>query len=210
MPDSTMSSDISTDVPARPPAPLLEPWQLFTLAGLISAAIVAYFAGAQPPVARVFLILTIMAAAVIGLATLRTLLPLAGRRPMETASTLSERTRAALEREKTLALRAIKDLEFDRAMGKVSDGDFQEVSLRLRERAGRILRQLDAGEPVSYRPVIERELAKRVGHAPAPAVSAAVTASASPAVGHACAQCGEANDADARFCKHCGARVEAA
>ena len=28
------------------------------------------------------------------------------------------------EREKTLTLRALKDLEFDRAMGKISEGDF--------------------------------------------------------------------------------------
>ena len=41
---------------------------------------------------------------------------------------IGERTRAALEREKMLALRSIKELEFDRAMGKLSDEDWQEMS----------------------------------------------------------------------------------
>ena len=48
---------------------------------------------------------------------------------------LGGRTRAALEREKTLVLRSIKELEFDRAMGKVSEKDFAEMSARLRARA---------------------------------------------------------------------------
>ena len=38
---------------------------------------------------------------------------------------IGERTRAALEREKMLALRSIKELEFDRAMGKLSDDDLR-------------------------------------------------------------------------------------
>ena len=38
------------------------------------------------------------------------------------------RARAALEREKTLVLRSIKELEFDHAMGKVSDEDFAEMA----------------------------------------------------------------------------------
>ncbi len=40
-----------------------------------------------------------------------------------------------MEREKALVLRSIKELEFDRAMGKVSPRDFDEMSTRLRELA---------------------------------------------------------------------------
>src|SRR6185436_17587187 len=43
------------------------------------------------------------------------------------------------------ALRAIKELEFDRAIGKLSEEDFKEMSGRLRARATRLIRQLDAG-----------------------------------------------------------------
>ena len=40
---------------------------------------------------------------------------------------VGSRTRVALEREKDLALRSIKELEFDHAMGKVADADFGNV-----------------------------------------------------------------------------------
>ena len=74
---------------------------------------------------------------------------------------VGQRTRVALEREKMLTLRSIKELEFDRAMGKLSDADWQEMSGRLRARAARLMRQLDAG--AGYRDQIERDLAKRIG-----------------------------------------------
>jgi hypothetical protein len=49
-------------------------------------------------------------------------------------------------------------------MGKVSDKDFAEMSGRLRARAARLIRQLDAG--AGYRNEIEREIVKRIGAAP--------------------------------------------
>ena len=64
---------------------------------------------------------------------------------------LGGRTRAALEREKALVLRSIKELEFDRAMGKVSEKDFVEMSARLRARAAGLMRQLDAGAVIARR-----------------------------------------------------------
>ena len=73
---------------------------------------------------------------------------------------VGERTRVALEREKLLTLRSIKELEFDRAMGKLSDADWQEMSGRLRARAAGLMKQLDAG--AGYREQIERDLAKRL------------------------------------------------
>jgi hypothetical protein len=77
------------------------------------------------------------------------------------APVLAGRTRAALEREKTLVLRSIKELEFDRAMGKVADKDFQEMGARLRARAARLIRQLDAGS--NYREEISKEIDRRIG-----------------------------------------------
>jgi hypothetical protein len=57
---------------------------------------------------------------------------------------VGQRTRAALEREKLLALRAIKELEFDRAMGKLSESDWQRCQPAAGT-AARLMRQLDAG-----------------------------------------------------------------
>jgi hypothetical protein len=106
---------------------------------------------------------------------------------------VGQRTRVALEREKLLTLRSIKELEFDRAMGRLSDEDWKEMSGRLRSRVARLMRQLDAG--AGYRDQIEKDLAKRIGEKPeAPAVSAA----------NVCASCQTTNDTDAKFCKGCG------
>ena len=221
-----MSSETSTD--ARPSSRGgFEPWQLFVLAGLIGAAIVAFRAGTQPSSARIFLILTIFAAAAIGYAALRMLVPLTGVVSRESRMTLGERTRVVLEREKMLALRAIKELEFDRAMGKLSDRDYQEMATRLRARAGRILRQLDESPERGYRMMIEQEIARRIGSSDGAAganlsagASAKVDAPAYESDGEGpepriapmltCVGCGLANDTDAHFCKRCGARLEAA
>jgi hypothetical protein len=137
-------------------------------------------------------------------AAARTVAPLVAPELGEQTEMAGGRTRAALEREKMLVLRSIKEVEFDRAMGKISEADFNEMAGRLRARAAGLLRQLDA-DSTGYRALIERELATRVGH-PVESVSVSVPA---PAAGR-CAACGTTNDADARFCKSCGARIEAA
>jgi hypothetical protein len=115
---------------------------------------------------------------------------------------LSERSRIELEREKALTLRSIKELEFDRAMGKVSPQDFDEMSGRLRARAINIMKQLDAGS-TAYRALIEKELAARIGRTnpPDPKVARAATRPAGECV------CGTVNDVDARFCKLCGMKL---
>src|SRR5688572_11306809 len=150
-----MSSDSSID------RDQLQPWQFFTLAGLAGATAVVFVTRDNTPAAVILLGLTVGAAAFVGIAAWRTLGPLAGVQTEAAAEILGGRTRAALEREKTLVLRSIKDLEFDRAMGKVSEKDFAEMSARLRMRAAGLIRQLDAG--AVYRDEIEKEVAKRAG-----------------------------------------------
>ena len=140
----------------------LQPWQFFVLAGL-GCATAALFAGRGQGVTAVVVLTVLMAAtALVGLAVLRTLRPLVSQEDDHT-SMIGQRTRVALEREKMLALRAIKELEFDRAMGKVSDKDFAEMGARLRARATGLMRQLDAG--TGYRQKIEREVERRLGAA---------------------------------------------
>lgn len=186
----TMSSGTSTDG--------LQPWQLFMLAGLIGATIVVFFAQGQSPAGVLLLSLVIFTAAGVGVAALRMLLPLTGHDVAKGQPVQGGRTRAALAREKTLVLRSIKELEFDRAMGKVSENDFLEMSARLRARAARLVRQLDAS--AGYRQQIEREIERRLGAAPAGPSSASAV--------RLCATCRTSNDGDARFCKHCGAPME--
>ena len=108
--------------------------------------------------------------------------------------------RQDLEREKALTLRSIKELEFDRAMGKLSQQDFEEMSGRLRARALGIMKQLDAGSS-AYRALIEKELAARAGKPAAPVTGDRRVLRRA---------CGTKNDGDAQFCKSCGAKLRAA
>jgi hypothetical protein len=186
-------------------ADALQPWQLFTLAGLIGATVVVFFSRGQSPIGIILLSAAVFAAAFVGLSALRTLLPLTGSVPEDRPDMLGGRTRAALERDKALVLRTIKELEFDRGMGKVSEKDFAEMSARLRARAGRIMRQLDAGSV--YREQIEKEVAQRL----ASAGSAARPQSAAPRdpAYTVCSSCQTSNEPDARFCKACGSKLGA-
>jgi hypothetical protein len=192
-----MSSATSTNDP-RPAAKDqgLQPWQFFVLGALGCATAVTFIARGQGVTSVVLLGILMGTAALVGLAALRALRPLVSAEDDRTQM-IGQRTRAALEREKMLALRSIKELEFDRAMGKLSDADWHEMSGRLRARAARLMRQLDAG--AGYRERIERDLAKRLEKAPdaRPAVSAE----------RVCAACETANDPDARFCKACGQAI---
>ncbi len=173
----------------------LQPWQFFVLAALACATAATFLARGQGPTRVILLSVLVGTAALIGVATLRAVRPLVSPGDDRTAM-IGRRTRAALEREKMLALRSIKELEFDRAMGKVSDADWHEMSSRLRSRAARLMRQLDAG--AGYRATIERDLASRLAEAAGPPPRAD---------GRVCAQCAARNEDDAKFCKNCGGKL---
>jgi hypothetical protein len=194
-----MSSATSTEkAPSRDQS--LQPWQFFVLAALGCATAATFVARGQGVIAVILLSLLMAGAAFVGMAALRAVKPLVTKEEDRTP-TIGRRTRAALEREKLLTLRAIKELEFDRAMGKLSEEDWNEMSGRLRARATRLMRQLDAG--AGYREQIERDVAKKiVGDAPLNRPAAGNRAT--------CASCSTVNDDDAKFCKGCGARLSLA
>jgi zinc-ribbon domain len=172
----------------------LEPWQFFVLAALVCATAVTIVVRGQGVTTVVLLTVIMATVALVGIAALRAVRPLTSAEEDRTAM-VGERTRVALEREKLLTLRSIKELEFDRAMGKLSDADWQEMSGRLRARAAGLIKQLDAG--AGYREQIERDLAKRL----------AEPAATTPARGNFCTECGTKNDGDAKFCKNCGHKL---
>lgn len=183
-----MSSETSTEHPDQG----LQAWQFFVLAGLLCATVATFLARGQSVTSIVLVSVLMAATTIVGIAVLRTVRPLVFGDEDRTAM-VGQRTRVALEREKALVLRSIKELEFDKAMGKLSESDWQEMSGRLRARATRLMRQLDAGG--GYRAQVEQDLVKRLGELPeAPAA-------------RFCASCGVQRDADARFCKNCGSKL---
>ncbi|MEO5768435.1 MAG: hypothetical protein ABIS92_08795, partial [Polyangia bacterium] len=136
-----------------------------------------------------------------------------------------------LEREKQAVLKAIKEIELDFQMRKISETDYREMVERYRARALRVLSDLAAGD--DFRPLIERELKDRLaaraaaakseasaaGETIAAAPQAALpqksdvpasaltvsTADGSPAA--QCPDCSASNDTDALFCKKCGTKI---
>ena len=147
----------------------LRPWQFFTLGALVCATVAVFIIRGTSAENLIFVCLGIFAAALVGLAALNALRPLVTGEIRE-PDMIGSRTRVALEREKNLLLRSIKELEFDHAMGKVSESDYEEMVGRLRSRAVRLLQQLDSGGS-GYRELIERELASRLGRAGATEVA---------------------------------------
>jgi hypothetical protein len=176
----------------------------FILASLMAATGAVIVSRQSTPEHLVLISLTIASAGLAAAGFYRVLSPLVGAASSTVAEPMTERARHVLEREKVLALRSIKELEFDRAMGKLSQADFDEMAGRLRARALGLMKQLEQ-DGTGYRTIIERELSARLAaqtieRPQSPQPSSAVQTSGQ------CA-CGTMNDPDALFCKRCGTKL---
>jgi hypothetical protein len=195
----------------------------FVLLSLVAATVAVFLARPAAPENLVLISLTIGATGVASIAFYRTIAPLLWAPSDEDREPMSARLRADLEREKALTLRSIKELEFDKAMGKLSQQDFDQMAARLRARAVGIMKQLDAGASI-YRQEVERELAARIGNTPdlkvrpaadraprrSPGLPAPAEVSPRAQVSNRTCACGTANDGDAKFCKTCGTKLSGA
>jgi hypothetical protein len=161
---------------------------------------------------------------------------LSGDTPLSLDEALGLGAPSAEEEQKRAVLRALKDLEYERSVGKISEDDYHEFSARYREEARRLISLVDE-TMVAGREAAEKLLAERVQAAglaepgavnqtddePASAKGtereqsepivdgedATETAEPSDAADDepSCVKCGTTNDADARFCKNCGAAI---
>lgn len=180
----------------------------FVLLSLIAATVAVIMTRDNTPQHLILLSLAVGGVGLASYGVYRMLAPFAFGEGAGAVEPIGERLRADLEREKTLVLRSIKELEFDHAMGKLSPKDFEEMSGRLRARAIGIIKQLDSG---GYREIIERDLAARIGRSPSRSTAdGSTTPSAACAKQTGWCECGVPNDQDARFCKACGSRLGAA
>lgn len=107
--------------------------------------IVAIAAGVRYGASAVVLTLaagTLLAGITVFWASLRTLV---GETPLSGADAYALGAPRAEEEQKRAVLRALKDLEFERSVGKISDEDYKALVERYRAEAKRLLRVLDEG-----------------------------------------------------------------
>jgi len=196
---------------------------------VLSAAVVAYFSYGAPLV-----VLTLASGAFVLVIYLlwSSVQALTGESELSFEEAFSLGSRTAEEEQKRAVLRALKDLEYERSVGKIGDEDYYEYSTRYRAEAKRLIQGLE--EHLSEgRKQVERELERRLAkpaskpeasersdsdsaEASSPVSSPALEGGEEPPEAstkervlkatqtRACAACQTKNELDARFCKACG------
>lgn len=125
----------------------------------------------------------------------------------------------ALSSRRKMLVRALKDLENERDLGKMDDADYAQISGTYREELKAVLRRIDESlEPhrAKAEEIARAHLAK-VGLSGAEDAeandaddeTAPPPAAAAPAR-RTCPKCSASNEADAKFCKACATALEAA
>ncbi|MGE5230130.1 MAG: zinc ribbon domain-containing protein [Deltaproteobacteria bacterium] len=139
-------------------------------------------------------------AAVLGLAVLWMIL-----QPLARPGAPAPRALEPLDPEETprgVALTALKEIEFDRATGKLSDADYEELKARYTTAALAALRTESGAGGGSGPDDVEAMIAGRVRGLRSARAS-------TPSAGPACPACGPRPEPDAVFCSSCGFRLEA-
>lgn len=108
--------------------------------------------------------------------------------------------------QKQSALRALRDLEYERSLGNILDDDFKDLERRYREEAKRAMRAVDE-ERKAMRARAEALVAESLRNAPEPEPEP--IAAKKPDTRVVCTECDTHNDPDAKFCKQCGAKMNA-
>jgi hypothetical protein len=174
------SSATSTDRRDADSRANFQPWHFFLLLAMAGATAAVMVSRETHPAALLLLSAAVICSGLVAIALTRAVSGFFNRTPSPTLPISAKQT---LERDKALVLRSLKELEFDRAMGKVSDADYSDISQRLRAKAIALMQDID-----------------RAGDDPVPASAATRVPG--------CAKCGTVNDRDARFCKNCGSALQ--
>jgi zinc-ribbon domain len=180
----TTSSETSTERVVVKDRAAFQPWQFYILLSMLGATAAVIVSRNTHPVALLLISAAVVCAGLVGVAFHRAMAGLFGQVPAPPPP--GDRARAHLEREKALVLRSIKELEFDHKMRKVSVADYNDILGRLRTRALTLMQELE-----------------RMPSEPADVAASPIVVSDG-----ACPQCGTSNDADAKFCKQCGQKLE--
>jgi hypothetical protein len=117
--------------------------------------------------------------------------------PKRAPAAVTGQRRETLAADKNRILHTIKELEFDHRMGKVNAKDFDALAAPLRRKAAMLIEELDRIDETN---VDQSGALGDQSALPAPG------ARPEPQ-GRVCAACGVPSEADARFCKGCGAKL---
>jgi double zinc ribbon protein len=116
----------------------------------------------------------------------------------------------------TVALRALKEIEFDRATGKLSDSDYEQLKARYTNEALAAMREESGirSQELGAKPAPDSRLQtpRCPEHGARPETDAQFCSECGRRLGTApgyCVRCGTALEDDARYCNRCGARVAA-
>ena len=200
-----------------------------TLAMTIPAATVAVAIGVGLLSSAGPALLVLAGGALVGTITLlwASLRTLGGDAPLpaelEAVAARADRSTEAQIRKRTV-LRALRDIENERAIGKIDDEDYARLTSEYREQAKQALRDLDTelgpkrakAEELAASYLAKRELAgaaarrgetgevERAVRAAAPSAPDSDEGDGDRAARPVCAKCATDNETDAAFCKKCG------
>ena len=181
------------------------------LAGIVGAAIVGILFNAATA------ILVLIGAALLGVIALLwgSIRILSGDAPLPPElEALEGVTRGvdALAARKKMLIRAIKDLENERDLGKLETADFDQLSENYRDQLKTVLKQMDETLAPHREKAeqIAREHLQKAGLAekpyrgdPPPADAAAEEKKTEKSERRICSKCEASNEPDAKFCKEC-------
>ena len=201
----------------------------------VGTTLVAIVVGLVTSLGPALLVFT--AGALLGTITLlwASLRTLGGDAPLPTglaSAAIVSRTNRGVEDRKRTVLLALKDLEHERAIGKIDEEDYKDVAARYREEAKSLMRAIDEqaapnrgrAEQIARTHLKKRGLWKEDGSAeeekprlsiePAPPTAKSTPPPPMPAKEEAeratCEKCKTSNELDAAFCKKCGAPMKKA
>ena len=107
---------------------------------------------------------------------------------------------------RAVALRALREIEFDRATGKLSDADYESLKAKYTTEAVAAVRAEDAGVREGPAPAAQRAPAV-AGSSRSPAVACPVHGPRPESGAEFCAECGRRLGSGSGFCSRCGAEL---
>jgi cytochrome c-type biogenesis protein CcmI len=155
----------------------------------------------------------IAAALIIAGVALFVAAPLASGLGRRRSKTAREAGLDRLAHERGLAVQGLRELEFDREMGKLSDADYDTLKTALENRALKAMQETDQlrdelrKSSLSIAPTPAPEAVKKPAEPPPVLVLRPETR---PSNIRFCPQCGTRTLKDARFCAECGTALKSA